>query len=96
MGVHRLLFIGLVVLASACETTPEERVTTACTLRCGCTQPALPALQDRCIAKCTSDQSLTNACIACISANSDRCATLEKVCAPSCSQAPPTGQDGAL
>ncbi len=97
--VYRWLLIGLVVLAPACETTPEERAATACTVLCGCSQPQLPALQDRCVADCSNQISmrLSNECIACISANSNRCATIEDVCRPICNP-PPTndGLDGGL
>ncbi len=103
MSVHRWLLIGLVVaLAPACETTPEQRVVSACSAICACEAPPLPALQDQCIARCTNDASgfsISEQCISCINANSDRCAILETVCRPSCNTNPPTddvGLDGGL
>ncbi len=104
MSVYRWLLIGVVVaLSPACETSPEQRVMSACTAICACQAPPLPALQDQCIAQCSDDVSgvsISDACISCINANSDRCATLESTCRPSCNrQEPPTddfGVDGGL
>lgn len=98
MGVrNRLLIgvaIGLAALSSACEVTREERVAAACSSICACRVAPLPALQDRCVADCNNQLDATNAsdaCLDCVSANSDRCSTLENVCAQICD--PPTPGD---
>lgn len=94
MGVRTWLLLGLLVSSPACETTPEERIASACTVLCRCEEAPLPALQDSCITKCSNEIDsieISDPCIECISANGDKCATLEDVCGPVCT--PPTPVD---
>jgi hypothetical protein len=94
LSVRRWLLIGLVVASSACETTSEDKALQACSVLCSCMEAPLPALQDRCVAKCTDELDTSNvsdSCIACVSANADHCSTLENVCEPICD--PPTPVD---
>lgn len=94
-----LLLIGLAVASAACEVPPEEKARQACTVLCGCTEAPLPAVQDRCIAGCISDpefDALSDECIACVTANSDRCSTLETVCNQACEGPSPTDDDGGI
>jgi hypothetical protein len=93
LSVRRWLFIGLALVSSACETTPEEKALQACSVLCNCMEAPLPAVQDRCVAKCTDELDvgdLSEQCIACVTANSDKCATLQNVCEPLCDP-PQTG-----
>ncbi len=94
MSVHRWLVLGLAVASAACDVTPEEKALQACSVLCTCMEAPLPAVQDRCVAKCTDDldtSNISDQCIACVTANGDHCSTLENVCAPICS--PPVPED---
>jgi hypothetical protein len=94
LSVRRWLLIGLAVASSACETTPEEKALQACSVLCTCMEAPLPAVQDRCVAKCTDELDvgdISDQCIACVTANSDKCSTLENVCASICN--PPPQED---
>lgn len=71
----------------------------ACSVLCTCMEAPLPAVQDRCVAKCTGDlevRAISDQCIACVTANRDRCATLETVCAPICSPPQPGFPDAGI
>lgn len=87
------LLLGVLAAASGgCEVTPEERATQACSALCGCEAPPLPGLQAQCVAQCTDEigtSEITDQCVACVTANSDKCATLEQVCGPACNAVPP-------
>ena len=80
LGLRTWLRLGWVVtMFAACDVTPAERVATACSVICTCEEAPLPALQDRCVAKCTGDlggPGISDACAACISDHADRCASL--------------------
>lgn len=94
--MHNWLLIILSVAVAACEVPPEERVDQACSSICACTEAPLPALQDRCVADCKDDLdagNISDECIDCIAANSDRCSTLEATCKPIC-QPPPVDVGG--
>ncbi len=99
LSVRRWLLIGLAVAASACETTPQEKATQACSALCTCMEAPLPAVQDRCVAKCTDEldvRGISDQCIACITANSERCTTLQNVCAPVCNPPQPGFPDAGI
>ena len=90
----RSLLFSVVVVLGACAPTEQERTEQTCTVFCGCMAPPLPALQDRCMAECRMEfdtSRFSDECIACITANGDRCATLEQSCGPLCS--PPVEGD---
>lgn len=83
-----VLLLGAAALSPACAQTDAERTEQTCTLLCGCEAPPLPGLQKQCMVKCQQDfdvSRVSDNCLACVSANSDRCATLQQVCAPVCS-----------
>jgi len=87
-----LALIAAVVLATACTTTPEERIEAACTVLCGCQAGPLPGLQRECIKQCeggASGQTITEQCADCITTNSDQCTTIENVCRPVCNPPQP-------
>jgi hypothetical protein len=89
---RRLLFSVVVVTLGACAPTEQERAEQTCSAICGCMAPPLPALQDQCMAECRMDfdsSRLSDQCIDCISANSDRCATLVQTCEPICDPSEP-------
>jgi hypothetical protein len=99
LSVRRWLLIGLAVASSACETTPEEKAMQACSVLCTCMEAPLPAVQDRCVAKCTTELDvgqISDQCIACVTANSDRCTTLENVCGPICNPPQPGFPDAGI
>ncbi len=92
--VRSWVVVVVAVASAACDVSRDEQVQQVCSAFCSCTEAPLPALQDRCVAKCTDDAdvgSLSDDCIACITANSDRCSTLQLTCAPVCQ--PPTPVD---
>ena len=75
------------MVLGACAPTEQERTEQTCTVFCGCMAPPLPALQKQCMAECTMEfdaSRFSDECIACITANGDRCATLEQLCEPIC------------
>ena len=96
--VRSWLLLGVLVGATACEITPEERANRVCTALCVCEAGALPALQDRCVVKCEDEigaSSVSDSCLSCIEGNNDRCATLESTCKPIC-QPPSPVEDGGF
>jgi len=84
--ISRLLF-SVVVVLGACAPTEQERTEQTCVVFCGCMAPPLPALQEQCMAECRVEfdtSRLSDACLDCINANGDRCASLEQLCGPVC------------
>lgn len=79
---------------TACEVSDSERVASACSAICACTEAPLPAVQDRCIVECTADApgDLSDECLACISGN-ESCAILERDCEPICNPPEPVFAD---
>lgn len=98
--VRSWLVLFLAVASAACEVSTEEKVQLACSAFCSCTEAPLPALQNRCVAKCTSDADIgdvSDECLDCITANSDRCSTVQTVCEPICeAPQPQPGFDGGF
>jgi len=82
---------------AACEVTPEERAETACRVICECEAGPLPALQDACVADCRREidtSRISDECLACVSANTDRCQQIQQLCEPICDPGQPEPTDG--
>lgn len=96
--VRRLLIMTCLAAAlSACEISPEEKALQACSVLCTCKEAPLPAIQDRCVTKCTDELETSNvsdACVACVTANGDHCSTLENICEPICDPPMPVDDGG--
>jgi hypothetical protein len=91
------LVAQLAVALAACDVTPAERAATLCSVVCGCQQPPLPGLQRQCVDECTSQfrgDTVSDACLACVSEHADRCSSLESDCAFACSTTNPTVDAG--
>ena len=95
LGVRTWLLVAVAVVSPACETTPEEQLTTACTAICACRAAPLPGVQEECVTKCTKSTTtpLSDQCVACVSGN-DRCSTIEDVCGPICDPPRPFNDGG--
>ncbi|MEO8704773.1 MAG: hypothetical protein ABI867_32250 [Kofleriaceae bacterium] len=85
-GIRTGTLCLLVGLLAACDSTPQERINSACTALCGCALPPLPLQQQECIADCSNEGigNISEACVACISGHVNSCTTLEADCEPIC------------
>jgi hypothetical protein len=86
-GIHwRWSVLALVAALAACDASVQESITAACTSFCGCEASPLPDEQQECIGECVNEipASIPQACLDCISAHANRCATLEIDCEPAC------------
>ena len=82
--------LWLVAALTACDASLQESVTAACTSLCGCEASPLPGEQQECIGECVNEvpASVPLACLDCITAHANRCATLEIDCDPLCDPEP--------
>ena len=86
-------------LAAGCDSTPEQRIATACSAICSCEQPPLPLQQQRCVAGCKKAVGIDvpESCVACLTSHLTSCRTLRTDCEALCSSPPqPTFADGGL
>jgi hypothetical protein len=79
--------LALCAALAACDAGREEQVTAACTAFCRCDGPPVPTLQEQCVNECVADlvpAPIPEACLSCITAHANRCATIEIDCEPVC------------
>lgn len=85
----RLVVVSLIaLLASACETSPEQEARDLCTVVCKCTT-ASPAKVAECVEQCVPNvPALPDGCIDCIYTYSQSCGDLDR-CEAQCDQPTP-------
>jgi len=91
------LAIGFLVLLAACVQTPADEAISICGPLCHCTGVPLPAEQRDCTASCVTQferDPLTDTCVDCVIAHTNRCSTLMNDCNPVCIQAVPLSAYG--
>lgn len=90
-------FAALFALAlAACDSTPAERASAACTIVCRCQLPPVPAQQEECVDECVPEFLQANVpeeCTQCLEANATSCSTIELLCEDACDQPQPPIDD---
>lgn len=87
----RLVVVSFVVLlAAACDVSPEQASRDVCTAICECETNGLPSQVEGCVDTCMPIfPDVSDECLTCVYTYSQSCSDLERECEDACDQPQP-------